>query len=67
MTHGNKKYFFEQLVKSGDTLTIKPPVGRIRVNTVSLKQQMKSYQKENCVFEYDIEEHRNGSVTLLRK
>ena len=67
MAHGNKKYFFEELKQPGDTILAKPNPKQIRVNTYSLRNQIKLFFKENNEnFEYEFEEHKNGTVTIKR-
>jgi len=66
MAHGNKKYFFEELKQPGDTILAKPNPSQVRVNVYSLKNQIKNFFKFNEPFEYEFEEHKNGTVTIKR-
>lgn len=66
-THGNKKYFFEELEKVGDKITCSPNNKLKKINTYSLTNQIKLYMKEaNVQFDFEFIENRNGSVTILR-
>jgi len=61
MAHGNKKYFFEELKKRGDMITVKC------ANIYSLTNQIKLYKKINDpALEYKIEPNGNGEFTILR-
>ena len=61
MAHGNKKYFFEQLVKRGDLITVRP------ANIYSLKNQIKLYKKlDDPGLEYDIKDLQNGEYEIIR-
>jgi len=61
MAHGNKKYFFEELKKRGDTITVKS------ANIYSLTNQIKLYKKINDpALEYKIEPSGDGEFTILR-
>lgn len=66
MAHGNKKYFFENLKSKGDTLLVKPNKGKQIVNVYSVTNQIKKYQSENEVFEFEIDLHKNGNATITR-
>lgn len=61
MAHGNKKYFFEELRKRGDTITVKA------TNIYSLRNQAKLYKKlEDPGLEFDIITLENGLFTVIR-
>lgn len=61
MAHGNKKYFFEELKKRGDTIIVKS------ANIYSLTNQIKSYKKINDpALEYKIEPSGDGEFIILR-
>jgi hypothetical protein len=62
MAHGNKKYFFEELKQSGDTIMVKP------INIYSLKNQIKLYVKKvDPNLEYSFEEQKGGKILIIRK
>ena len=68
MAHGNKKFFFEDLKQSGDRILCSPNKGSKRINPYSSANQLRKYFIEsNEKFEYDTVEHRNGSITVIRK
>lgn len=61
MNHGNKKYFFERLQKTGDTILVEPK------NIYSLKNQIKIYKRDvDPSLLYAISEQRGGKVLVTR-
>lgn len=61
MAHGNKKYFFEELKKRGDMITVRS------ANIYSLTNQIKLYKKSTDPgLEFKIEQSGDGEFTVLR-